>query len=153
MPVKRLYPEQPVVGVGGVVLNQGKILLEKRKNEPSRGKWSIPGGLVDLGEKLEHAVVREVTEETCLECLNEPVPRLLDVVDNIDLDADGKVKYHFVIVDYFVKVKTANFKVASDAEALAWVPFDEVEKYDLTSSFRVFFQRNRRKLEQLNSIV
>lgn len=147
--LKRLYPDQPIVGVGAVILNDGKILLEKRKNEPSRGKWTIPGGLVDLGEKLEHAVVREVEEETCLECVKEEPPRLLDVVDNIDLDEDGKVKYHFVIVDYFVKVKGSVFKVASDAEDLRWVPFAEVEEYDLTSSFRVFFRRNRQKLERL----
>jgi 8-oxo-dGTP diphosphatase len=142
-----LYPDQPVVGVGAVILNDGKILLEKRKNEPSRGKWTIPGGLVELGETLEHAVVREVEEETCLECLRDEQPCLIDVVDNIDLDGKGKVKYHFVIIDYLVKVKGHFFKAASDAEDLRWVPLDEVEKYDLTSSFRVFFRRSRQKLE------
>lgn len=152
MRVKRLYPDQPIVGVGGVIISGGKILLEKRKNEPSRGKWTIPGGLVDLGEKLEHAVMREVEEETCLECVKEKTPRLIDVVDNIDLDENGKVKYHFVIVDYFVKVKGIVFKAASDAEDLMWVPLEEVEKYDLTTSFRIFFRRNRKKLENLNSL-
>jgi mutator protein MutT len=149
LPLKRLYPDQPVVGVGAVILDQGKILLEKRKNEPGRGKWTIPGGLVELGETLEHAIVREVEEETCLECEKGEKPRLLDVVDNIDLDEKGKVKYHFVIIDYLVKVTGNVFKAASDAEDLRWVPFDEVEKYDLTSSFRVFFRRNRQKLEHL----
>jgi 8-oxo-dGTP diphosphatase len=147
--VKRLYPDQPVVGVGAVILNEGCILLEKRKNEPSRGKWTIPGGLVDLGETLEHAVIRELEEETCLECVEGKLPRLIDVVDNIDLDDKGKVKYHFVIIDYLLKVKSYVFKVASDAEDLRWVPMDEVEDYDLTSSFRVFFRRNRQKLEHL----
>jgi 8-oxo-dGTP diphosphatase len=150
MHIKRLYPEQPVVGVGGVIINGGNILLEKRKNEPSRGKWTIPGGIVELGENLENAVMREVTEETCLECIREKSPNLIDVVDNIDLDDDGKVKYHFVIIDYHVKVSGIAFKVASDAEDLKWVPFGEVEMYDLTASFRVFFRRNRQKLEQLN---
>jgi 8-oxo-dGTP diphosphatase len=145
--VKRLYPDQPIVGVGAVIISEGKLLLEKRGNEPSRGKWTIPGGLVDLGETLEHAVVRELEEETCLECVKDENPCLLDVVDNIDLDENGKVKYHFVIIDYLVKVKNNVFKVASDAEDLRWVPLDEVEKYDLTSSFRAFFRRNRHKLE------
>ena len=149
MLVKRLYPDQPIVGVGAVILDNGKLLLEKRKNEPGRGKWTIPGGLVDLGERLEHAVVREVEEETCLECAEDENPCLIDVVDNIDLDENGKVKYHFVIIDYLVKVKGNVFKVASDAEDLRWVPLDEVEEYDLTSSFRVFFRRNRQKLENL----
>ena len=149
--MKRLYPDQPIVGVGAVIVSEGKLLLEKRSNEPSKGKWTIPGGLVDLGERLEHAVMREVEEETCLECVKEETPRLIDVVDNIDLDENGKVKYHFVIIDYFLKLKGVVFKVASDAEDLMWVPLDEVEKYDLTSSFRVFFRRNRQKLEHLNS--
>jgi 8-oxo-dGTP diphosphatase len=148
MPIKRLYPDQPVVGVGGVILNDGKILLEKRKNEPSRGKWTIPGGLVELGETLEHAVVREVEEETCLKCVEGEVPSLIDVVDNIDLDEQGKVKYHFVIIDYIVKVKDTEFRVASDAEDLRWVPLDEVEEFILTSSFRVFFRRNRQQFER-----
>lgn len=146
--MKRLYPDQPIVGVGAVILDGGKILLEKRKNQPGRGKWTIPGGLVDLGEQLEHAVVREVEEETCLECVNDENPRLIDVVDNIDFDEKGKVEYHFVIIDYFVKVKGNVFKAASDAEELRWVSLDDVEGYDLTSSFRVFFRNNRQKLER-----
>jgi ADP-ribose pyrophosphatase YjhB (NUDIX family) len=141
-----LYPDQPVVGVGAVIVCEGRILLEKRKNLPSKGKWTIPGGLVDLGENIEDAVIREVKEETCLDGEN---PRLIDVVDNVDLDEKGKVKYHFVIVDYLVDVKCGSaFRAASDAEDLRWVPFDEVENYDLTQSFRVFFKRNRRKLEK-----
>ena len=144
--MKRLYPDQPIVGVGAVILNDGKILLEKRKNEPSKGKWTIPGGLVDLGECIERAVIRETKEETCLDVAD---PCLLDVVDNVDLDEHGKVKYHFVIVDYWVKVKDGAVKAASDAEELQWVPFDEVESYNLTQSFRIFFRRNRKKLESL----
>ena len=147
--MKRLYPDQPIVGVGAVIVSDGKILLEKRGNEPSKGKWTIPGGLVDLGETLEHAVVRELEEETCLEYLKDENPRLLDVVDNIDLDENGKVKYHFVIIDYLVKVKGTAFRASSDAEELRWVPLDEVEAFDLTRSFRLFFRRNRQKLARL----
>ena len=143
--MKRLYPDQPIVGVGAVIICEDKILLEKRKDEPSRGKWTIPGGLVELGENLESAVVREAREETCLEVDN---PRLLDVVDNVDLDESGKVKYHFIIVDYLVTAKRVGaLKAASDAEDLKWVPFNEVEAYDLTQSFRAFFKRNRRRLK------
>ena len=149
MRVKRLYPDQPIVGVGGVILNDGKILLEKRKNEPSKGKWTIPGGLVELGETLGRAVVREVEEETCLECMKDEDPRLIDVVENIDFDEEGRVKYHFVIVDYIVRVMGTAFRVASDAEDLKWVPLGEVEAFDLTSSFRLFFRRNRVQLENL----
>ena len=143
--MKRLYPDQPLVGVGAVVISGGKILLEKRKNEPGKGKWSIPGGLVDLGESPEQAVIREVKEETCLAV---DAPRHIDVVSDVSLDENGKIKYHFVIIDYLVAVKGGEVKAASDADALVWVPFSEVEAYDLTRSFRAFFRRNRQSLEQ-----
>jgi 8-oxo-dGTP diphosphatase len=123
---------------------------EKRGNEPSKGKWSIPGGLVELGESLEQAVIREVKEETCLDVEN---PCLIDVVDNVDLDEKGKVKYHYVIIDYLVHVKNGTVQAASDAAELRWVPFDEVEKYDLTTSFRLFFRHNREGLEKANSYL
>jgi len=142
--LKRRYPKRPIVGVGAVILDEGKILLEKRKNAPGKGKWSIPGGLVDLGESIEQAVIREVKEETGLDVYE---PRLVDVVNYVSLGEQGAVRYHFVIVDYLVTVKEGKPKAASDAEALKWVPFNEVEEYDLTKSFRRFFQRNRQKLE------
>jgi len=146
--VKRLYPDQPVVGIGAVIIQEGKIALIKRSNEPSKGKWTIPGGLVELGENLETAVIRETKEETLLDVEN---PQLIDVVDNVDLDEQGKIKYHYVIIDYLVHVKAGNIQAASDAEELRWVPFDEVETYNLTASFRVFFRENREKLEKANS--
>ena len=148
--VKRLYPKQPVVGVGAVIVCDDKLLLEKRKNEPGKGKWSIPGGLVELGENVEQTVMREVEEETGLEVEK---PEHIDVVDNIIRDESGRVKYHFVIIDYFMRLKGGTLKAASDAEELKWVPLSDVEKYDLTKTFRAFFQRNRQKLEKLNSCL
>ena len=103
---------------------------------------------MDLGEKIEHAVIRETKEETTLDVED---PQLIDVVDNVDLDKHGRVKYHFVIVDYAVLIKSGDVKAESDAEELRWVPFDEVEKLNLTSSFRLFFRCNRQKIEQLNA--
>jgi len=146
--LKRLYPNQPIIGVGAVIICDGKILLEKRKGEPGRGKWTVPGGLVELGESAEQTVMREVKEETNLEVEQ---PKLIDVVNNVTLDEDGRIKYHFLIVDYFVKLKGGKLKAADDAAELKWVKFSEVENYDLTKSFREFFQRNRQKLEKLNS--
>ena len=148
--MKRLYPEQPVVGVGAVIVHAKKIVLIKRGNEPSKGKWTIPGGLVELGESVEEAVIREAKEETCLDVEE---PQLIDVVGNVDLDEDDKVKYHYVIIDYLVHVKSGNIQEASDAAELRWVPLEEVEDYNLTSSFRVFFRQNREKLEKVNSYL
>jgi len=146
--VKRLYPKQPIVGVGAVIICNGKILLEKSKYEPGKGKWSIPGGLVELGETVEQTVIREVLEETGLEVES---PKQIDIVDNIVKDDNGDVKYHFVILDYFVKLKGGTLKAASDAEDLKWVQLEEVGQYDLTNTFRAFFERNRLMLEKLNS--
>ena len=97
---------------------------------------------------LRQAVIREAKEETCLEVEN---PQLLDVVGNVDRDEYSKVKYHYVIIDYLVHVKGGNIQAASDAEELRWVTFDEVETYNLTASFRLFFRQNREKLEKANS--
>jgi 8-oxo-dGTP diphosphatase len=146
--VKRLYPDQPVVGVGAVIVHKAKIVLIKRGNEPSRGKWTIPGGLVELAESPEQAVMREAKEETGLDVEN---PDLIDVVSNVDVDEKGKVKYHYVIIDYLVHVKGGTIKAGSDAAKLLWVPFDEVEGYDLTASFRLFFRHNRERLAKADS--
>ncbi|MCS7113956.1 MAG: NUDIX hydrolase [Nitrososphaerota archaeon] len=146
--VRRLYPDQPVVGVGAIIVCNGKILLEKRRSDPGRGKWSVPGGIVELGESPENAVVREVKEETGLEVDN---PELVDVVNNIILDEDGKIQYHFVIVDYFVKLRGGELRAADDAEELRWVNLEEAEKYNITDTLRAFLKRNMEKLKTLNS--
>jgi len=146
--VKRLYPDQPVVGVGAVIIKDGKIALIKRGNEPARGKWTIPGGLVELGESPEQAVIRETKEEVELDVDD---PTLMAVVSQVNLDEKGKVKYHYVIIDYLVHVKAGTAQAASDAVELRWVPFNEVEGYELTASFRLFFRQNKKKMETANS--
>jgi len=140
-----MYPDQPVVGVGAVIIREGKIALIKRGNEPAKGKWTIPGGLVELGESPEKAVIRETKEEVGLTVDN---PKLVDVVSNVDLDEKGKVKFHYVIIDYLVHEKSGTAEAATDAVELRWVAFGEVENYDLTASFRFFFRRNREKFEK-----
>ncbi len=150
MALKRLYPNQPILGIGAVIVCNGKILLEKRKGEPGRGKWSIPGGLVELGETVEQTVMREIREETGLDVEK---PELIDVVNYIIVDGNSRVKYHFVMIDYFVKLRGGTLKAADDAAELKWVPLGEVEKYDLTKTFRAFIQRNRQRLERLNSCL
>jgi ADP-ribose pyrophosphatase YjhB (NUDIX family) len=147
--MKRLYPTHPVVGVGAVLVRNGEVLLAKRAAEPGKGKWSIPGGLVELGEEVRDAVVREVMEECNLKVETN---QLIDVTDNIVKDEKGKPKYHFVVLDFFVRFKHGTIRAADDAVKLEWVPLEKVEEYDLTKIFRAFFKRNRRKLESFNSL-
>lgn len=115
--MQREFPEAPLVGVGAVVVDQGRVLLVRRGAEPLKGHWSLPGGLVELGEGLLQAVVREITEETGL--VVEPV-ELIEVLDRIHSDA-GRVRYHYVIADYLCRVVGGALHAASDADAVRWV--------------------------------
>ena len=142
----RLYPDKPIVGIGAIIVRNGKMLLEKRKNDPGKGRWSVPGGVVELGENVTQTVIREVKEETGLDVAE---PEHIDVVDQITRDENGRIKYHFVIIDYLVNLKGGTLNAASDADTLQWVSLDDVEKYDLTSTFRAFFERNKDFLKKL----
>lgn len=146
--MRRLYPDQPLVGVGAIIICHGKILLQKRERAPDEGKWSIPGGLVELGENLGRAVIREVKEETGLKVEK---PELIDVVENIIPDEKGKIKYHYIIVDFFVELADERFEALEDAGELRWVELDKAEDYDLPEILRRFFRKNMQKLEKRNS--
>ncbi len=127
----RRYPERPIVGVGAVILDEGRVLLIRRGHEPLKGTWSLPGGAVETGETLEDALVREVLEETGLAVEVGP---LVEAVDRIIRDEDGKVEYHFVVVDYACRVRGGTLIPSSDAAAAQWVPIAGIDAYDLTST-------------------
>jgi len=137
-----------MVGVGAIIVRNGKILIVKRKSEPGKGRWSVPGGLVELGETVGQTVKREVKEECSLDV---EVDRLIDVVDSLTKDKEGNIKYHFVILDFFVKLKGGELKAGDDAEEAKWVPLEEVEKYNLTKTFREFLKRNMEILKKYSS--
>ena len=126
--MSREYPERPLLGVGGVVLHNGCVLLVKRASEPLKGEWSIPGGLVELGEKLLDAVRREVLEETGLAI--EP-GEVLELFDSIWKDADGRCQYHYVLVDYLCRVRGGELCAATDVSEARFVPEHEIEKFHL----------------------
>jgi ADP-ribose pyrophosphatase len=137
-----------LVGTGALILQGDKLLLVKRGAEPGFGKWSIPGGLVELGENVRDAMMREVKEEVGLDV--EAV-KLMDVFDSVTLDSDRRVQYHFVVVNFLVRVVGGEVKTASDILEAKWVPVDEVEKHDLTRSFREFFAKHQGELKKLVS--
>lgn len=119
---------QPQVGVGGVVVWEGRVLLARRAKPPRQGRWTIPGGTVELGETLHEALVREMAEETGLEV--EPL-EVLTVFDRIQREG-AEVTFHHVIVDYLCRRVSGEARAASDALDVAWVVPDEVGRYDLT---------------------
>jgi mutator protein MutT len=116
-----------VVGVGGVVVRDGRVLLARRGKEPLYGRWVVPGGTVELGETLEEALVREMREETGLRV--EPV-EILTVFDRIQREGD-RVVYHYVIVDYLCRWLAGEAAAASDALEVAWAGPAELPAYDL----------------------
>jgi ADP-ribose pyrophosphatase YjhB (NUDIX family) len=119
--VQREFPETPLVGVGAVVVDAGRVLLVRRGGEPLKGKWSLPGGLLELGESLLEGVIREVREETGLAV--EPV-ELIELLDRVHRE-DGRVRYHYVIADYLCRVTGGALQAASDADAVRWVERSE----------------------------
>ncbi len=146
--MSREYPARPIVGVGALIIKNGKLLLIKRGAKPGQGRWSIPGGLVELGERVQDAVVREVKEECGLDI---EVERLMDVFDNITRDEKGRIQYQFVVVNFLAKIKGGILRNADDVLEAIWVKLNEVEKYNLTNSFRDFFQKHHERLKQLSS--
>jgi mutator protein MutT len=115
--MRREFPETPLVGVGAVIVDQGRVLLVRRGHEPLKGKWSLPGGLLELGEALTAGVVREVKEETGL---TVETVELVELLDRIHHDGE-RVRYHYVIADYVCRVVGGELKAASDADAVRWV--------------------------------
>lgn len=125
----REYPKHPLVGVGGVVIHRGHVLLIRRGSEPLKGEWSIPGGMLELGEELTAGVQRELQEETGLNV--QPTECIL-VFDRI-MREGKRVKYHYVIVDYLCRRRGGRLRPASDVVDARWVRREDLPEYHLTA--------------------
>jgi len=133
-PSERRYPSRPLVGVGAVILSDaGEVLIVKRRHEPLAGQWSLPGGMLELGETLEAGVAREMVEETGLVVTVGPV---VEAFDRILLDETGRVRYHFVLIDYLCRVRGGTLVAGSDVEAAELVRTDRLDAYRLTEKAR-----------------
>ncbi len=118
--MQREFPSSPILAVGAVVVDAGRVLLVRRGREPLKGQWSLPGGAIELGESLAQGVVREVREETGLDV--EPV-ELIELLDRIHRESgreNSRIRFHYVIADYLCRVTGGTLRAASDAAEVRW---------------------------------
>ena len=145
LPFRREYPEAPRVGVGAVVLHEGHVLLVRRAGRPSWGKWSLPGGLVELGETTAEAVCREIAEECSCQIR---LAGICGVLDRIVRDAQGRIRYHYVLVDYLAYTDSDEITAGSDAGEACWVAIDRVGELDTTEGLTDMIERALKLAEE-----
>lgn len=139
----RQYPSWPLPAVGVLIIDNFKILLIKRAFQPSAGKWSIPGGVVELGEEVEDAARREVLEEVGLEITDL---ELLGVYDSIIRDNNNNIKYHYVIIEYLAKPKSTVVTPSIEVVEYKWVTLEDIDKLDVTPSLRELVRKHKDKI-------
>jgi 8-oxo-dGTP diphosphatase len=126
--MSREYPSQPLVGLGAVVWKDGRVLMVQRGNPPRAGIWSLPGGAQQLGETVPAGIRREIAEETGVEI---ELLGLLEVIDSVQRDSDGRILYHYTIIDYVARWTGGEAVAGDDAAAVAWVDPADLHRMDL----------------------
>lgn len=134
----RRYPKHPLPGVGAIILRRGSILLVQRGRNPLKGYWSLPGGLIETGEKIEDAVMREVLEETGL--IIRP-KRLFEIFERLMRDAQGRAEYHYILHDYLCTVVGGELLAGDDAGHVAWIPRKKLKDLQLTEGTLAVIER------------
>ena len=125
----RRYPKRPILGVGAIVIDADRVLLVERAREPLRGYWSLPGGVLEVGEKLLDGMRREALEETGLEVQPQ---FLVEIFERIMLDATGAAEYHYVLVDYLCRVSGGSLAAGDDVSKVLWVNRSDLPQYRIT---------------------
>ena len=144
--MKRIYPEQPIVGIGAIIVHGDRVLLVRRATEPLQGEWSVPGGMLELGERLQDGVRREVLEETGL--VVEP-GEVLDVFDSIFTDGQGRTQYHYVLIDYLCKLISGGATAGTDVSDVRWVSESELAVMRLKDSIEQVLRKGFARTAQI----
>jgi 8-oxo-dGTP diphosphatase len=127
-PIRREYPQQPIASAHAIVIRDERVLLVQRAAEPSKGQWSVPGGVIELGETIAEAVRREVHEECGIEI--EP-GQVINVADRVFRDKDGRIRYHYVVIYLLARYVSGEARASSDAAAVRWVTREELHGLDM----------------------
>ena len=126
----REYPNRPIVAVSGIVLSSdNKVLITRRANSPGKGLWSLPGGGIKSGEKMQIAVQREIKEECNITIR---ISKLIGVFDRIFYDKKDRVQYHYVIIDYLCYTDQTKIQPGSDVDDYAWILKSDISNYSFT---------------------
>lgn len=131
LPIKRDYPDRPLVGVGAVIVAGGRVVVVRRGHEPLKGKWSIPGGVLEVGETLRDGAAREALEETGL---TVEAGEVLEVLDRIVRDAEGRIQFHYVLIDFLCRPTGGELRAGGDAEEARWLSTAELESFPIAHS-------------------
>ena len=140
--MKREYPASPIAGVAATVFRGSEVLLVRRGNEPSMGRLGIPGGVVELGETAEEAVVREVEEETGI--VVKPL-RVLDVLDSIVRDNEDGIRFHYVLIEFLCEPIGGALRASSDVSDAFWAPLERLEELNVMPRTKAFIERTARE--------
>ncbi len=154
MEANRRYPSRPLVGAGAVVHRASKVLLLQRRNPPNRGRWALPGGLVELGETVEGAASREVKEETGLDV---KIEGLIDVQTDIHMDERGRLEYHFVLVDFAATRVGGRLRLNGESSDSGWFSKGELSDLDISEGtkevLRKFFESSGAYARRLRGVA
>ena len=140
----REYPEHPLVGVGGFIHRDGRVLLIRRRFEPNRGRWAPPGGLLEVGEDPQEAARREVREELGLEV---EVEGLLQVANEVIRDEQGRVRFHYVLIDYLMRPIGEEITLNEESDEFAWFEPSAVEGLDATANTKLIARRYAERMK------
>jgi len=143
--MKREFPATPLVGVGAIIIEGDRVVLVKRAHPPIQGQWSIPGGVLEVGEMVREAAIREAREETGL--IVEP-SELLGVYDRILRNVEERVQYHYVLIDFLCRAVGGSLLAASDAAEVQWFRREELPALDLAEDTQDVIQKGFARLGQ-----